>query len=1139
MWKGLLLILLTISINYCSTFESSRLLVTEGLKNVRGINNQKYRLNVDKIDYDENYPADEPGFEGGKLIGKWRSTGAAIEPKWRDGDSIPLVPFEEAATLRRVTKNKEKPLTTGEAIPRELAVSNSLASKLHEIQHAKIRYLNAPVTEIKPIPEFISAFKDVKTYSVEEPQEPVHHKNDFTNSFQNESRRYRLRKPKPIVVNLHEGENPGVAYVREPVVKSSLSSSTEGKQQITGDRMENKKTTVLPGRSEIIRPKSPFENHPEYELNDDEYQRPRPRKRRPPQNYEFSEEGNSDPVPEVKRWPNGLNSGRKNRTRGNPLESEIVNQRMENSELKSLLKMQQIEGLSLSEILQRRNLSLSDLLKGKSDVIKVLKANNTDDDVESISNTRQKDFNPTIVREKTVDRPRWRINPRIKSKDRRRNQFSTMTMTTSTMTTPTPISTTMWFEKNYWAETKDDLNRQIIEPMKGNERKSKESDIKSSTKAIAKLTEANIFARFNSSGRKPVAISTTVETIKEEDPVVKYEPKKQLTTVPSSTEDDEIMEFSDFSTKTSSLDDKVAKSVVTTTLKPDVTSPRHQATTVIAGYNDIGRDDGGSTLSIEHILSTEPTKSTAATANRHIDEDNKFNTLIEYNKSENDADCNDEGMIDYQNDGENSRDQEYDNGGTMDGEEYYDLPETTTIEMTTPISITTTEDFETTQISYEDEEETEIPPNHRPEPSNMFLNNKRYEQVISEIEPEARAEIFEVISSGSSTHLEKLLRSRNMSLDELISLRQRGSSQAHLAGFARPKSRSHKFIEKPTIRSYVPSSTESIRSTIPTTIPSLSSFRSSQFKINVEEITLKPSPTTPLITTIITTTTSTTSTPTTTPATTTLLADEVTENTKSDSRIVNVTDKTPIVINISCTDDKKEEKIQAVFEKNSLELVDLLNAFDSLPFAIHKHVEKILIPTSTEISPVTEKKEEIKIVNEEVLDVIMKEKDLNDREILVKSPEVGSVEEIIKKFEAEESTSTTESDLAHSIHEKERKTLSKVKPSIIASGVILGMTIVGFLALFITCRIRQKQRYMYKNTFSKAVFQAPVMNGRKLSNSSSLNTIMVNVVATSTTKRTVQQETQEVEETFDCKSDIDHDSLDANDSWETIPDFMK
>lgn len=50
---------------------------------------------------------------------------------------------------------------------------------------------------------------------------------------------------------------------------------------------------------------------------------------------------------------------------------------------------------------------------------------------------------------------------------------------------------------------------------------------------------------------------------------------------------------------------------------------------------------------------------------------------------------------------------------------------------------------------------------------------------------------------------------------------------------------------------------------------------------------------------------------------------------------------------------------------------------------------------------------------------------------------------------------------------------------------------------------------------------------------------MVNVVATSTAKRPERNETQEPVAEMDCKSDIDNDSLDANDSWETIPDYMK
>ena len=41
---------------------------------------------------DDEYGNQNPEVSG-HPIGRWRSTGKALEPKWRDGDYVPLVPF--------------------------------------------------------------------------------------------------------------------------------------------------------------------------------------------------------------------------------------------------------------------------------------------------------------------------------------------------------------------------------------------------------------------------------------------------------------------------------------------------------------------------------------------------------------------------------------------------------------------------------------------------------------------------------------------------------------------------------------------------------------------------------------------------------------------------------------------------------------------------------------------------------------------------------------------------------------------------------------------------------------------------------------------------------------------------------------
>ncbi|XP_057328493.1 probable serine/threonine-protein kinase nek3 [Microplitis mediator] len=1161
----------------------------------------------------------ENEYRGGKLIGKWRSTGEAIEPKWRDGDSIPLVPFEEAATRRKIPKTRDKVATSftinypdnlPESVPKKspipepystgfsnspayqdsnfpinnnghvnsqviyknpLIIKNSqgsipvsipvpvplnhepITNKLHELHLAKLRYLSIPLSNINlPIPEIIPSSEITPHnyfYTTDE-------NNNNTNGLRIVNRRYRTRKPKPVTKIPEEDSHTGYA---EETIKTSLSttpittpSSTSTTSTTTSSTAPipttttttttstttPTPTTITPTTSAItstdpstasttnahvtektkqvtkVRQSTrttdkvnPFENKNEYELNDEESQRPRPRKRRPPSNYEFELEDKSSPGnSELRSKERPVVSQRRNRTRNNQTE---VN-KLENTELKSLLKMQQVEGTSLSEILQRRNLSLSDLLKRKSEVINVLKNKDGDDldnsgSIDNITSIFNYDINNNSSSSKNTsdnndnnDNSNDKIKNSIKEANERRwrrpfRRNKLRVPSRRTTTSRAPVSKESTREETNPENIEVDKKKSTEEP---NERKYNE---KLST--ISKLSPSVIFPRLNSFTKKPVTLiptstSTTAKpaTTKNQTSVIKEATDERTANEgrlkPAQSDEDEIMEFSDFSTVSTDVDqdeadgDKTERSDFPVTERSDTNYYFNGGNTIFSRYEDLTKDIG-STLSIEHILTTQPpTKPTKADPSYPIDE--KSNNL--FSESE-----------DYQNDGL-KHEQEVDE-----------------------------ENFGGTTLGYEGTDDLDY--DSTPSTSNFSKdknrNNEIYERIVSEMEPEVRAEIFELISTGSSAkRLEEILRSRNMSIDELIALRQRGSSRVHLAELSRLRSKSGSET----------SDDDPVTEPVTSTEPSRN--------------------------------------------------DDDTDDADDDLK------KEPIIIDLFGNKGFEagiinEEKNETGSKKNVLKLDDLLSAFDSLPFLRNytiddEIIEKVSTVTST--STTESFKYEIKNIfdefragqvgfpgdkaaggdatgiNAQEMKIIRDELGINDKrtgknikidasskENESMEREMGTVEEIVSKFESLDTTEEinptvpevkpVEINLAGEV---ERKNLSRVRPSIIASGAILGMTIVGFLVIFIVCRIKQKQRYRYKNSFAKTVFQTPAMSGRKLSNSSSLNTIMVNVVATSTAKRAVQRETQQVEEHFDCsKSDIDNDSLDANDSWETIPDFMK
>lgn len=342
---------------------------------------------------------------------------------------------------------------------------------------------------------------------------------------------------------------------------------------------------------------------------------------------------------------------------------------------------------------------------------------------------------------------------------------------------------------------------------------------------------------------------------------------------------------------------------------------------------------------------------------------------------------------------------------------------------------------------------------------NSTLNQKFHEVVIPKIDPQSRAEIMELFSSGSSAErLERLLASRNMTIEELIALRQRGSSQVHFAEVFKSKELQNSKVDDKK------NETKFDNSTI------LKNTRKETFGKYLA----------------------------------TDLFDQLSKN-------------------VNSRPDKTIRKFEKEDKTTIAEILPDVNNIqrDSEGSSYYTSIETV------KVVPAVEEEEVVKIPG--IFDERKKPPLLGEN-----FAEIGIVEEIINN----DLKSLKTNDYEYS-DKKSHQSNNKVKPSIIASGGILGVTIVVFLAIFIACRIRQKKKFTYKNSFAKAVFHNPVMTPRKLSNTSSVNTIMVDVVATSTTKRHQNHDPYQNDD-FDIeKSDIDNDSLDANDSWDTIPDFMK
>ncbi|XP_011635616.1 uncharacterized protein LOC105426195 [Pogonomyrmex barbatus] len=1003
-------------------------------------------------------------------VGKWRNNGEALEPKWRDGDSVPLLPFSHYRSYAR--------------------------DEVEDVEQESF-----PETSRRP-------FK--YHYSIDQPNRPRENPSrrvpGLLDDYEHEAS-YRSR----------DYEIPDEDYPRKRrrPLKNSQSptfyeEAIDGAASNNGKRGRNIADGSLNDREATWRYREAFQARPneyEQEFSDEEYLRPRPRKRRPPQNYEFAlanEAASNDGDEDSPRLPQLRND------ENHPATTESSDRERENAlELKSLLKMQQEEGSSLSEILQRRNLTLSDLLKGKSDVINALKsriADESDEYIEEMSRV----MSDSLMKLAATVTPPWRSTQPSATPE------STTARVTISNTIPSNSVPRMTIAT-------EEASRSLVEASTSNtsrvREKSAEDDAEVTQSAHdsswlrAPTTPPIISTVITTSTSSPIAINSAEYFLNDDGNAGSTSDRAMRL---ESLDEDEIMEFSDF------MDFKKGQSPPSERLIPQQGASR----------------DTQSTLSIEQILNpTERIEKAEDRENVRDDDIDSNNNDRKSNRGDNGRsvsiepsaeDYNYTFVEEYQNDAQNPKD-DGKQSGIKDDTNY-------------PKTVAVAEQIETRQTATPpDNRRTLHDENHSTEyhqvdrslgekTRDRALENhrgtRRYEEVVSEIEPEARAEIFELFASGSAgKRLERLLKSRNMSVEELIALRQRGSSKVHLTEVSQlrmSKPRNHQTLETSNTNNgeivTAFSSTDRSREYFNTdtkiaekegarqeTEEAMNRFKEIMsylqdplFGKDAENMSMSK------------------------------LLDLV-EQDRDTPRETKSPENDTRNINEQNTDQLENPR-------QTMQIVDLLTTFDSLPFA--KDVQRQF--ESEVDNNEGESKVKLPMDDDKTSVVVIDEAEKTLRSNNSSEFHAGYVEEIVKEEPNTVDIKTVYGETMSGMNSgEERKTLSKVKPSIIASGAILGVTIVVFLAIFVVCRIRQKQKYTYRNTFSRAVFQGPMLAARKLSNSSSLSAVMVNVVATSTTKRPERAETQEAAEDFDGKSDMDNDSLDANDSWETIPDYAK
>lgn len=1005
-------------------------------------NQQPMVVELLEEEYPDEYTNQESDISG-QQIGRWRSTGKALEPKWRDGDSVPLVPFRTITIANKPSLKKKQNSD-------EIDNMKNYATGQRSTHWQSQRQEKGTII--------------TNEYNYNTSEKPDR-QNNYPNFRSRETRLSRRRKPPQL-----EDEKKVKCSNETKDLEESNSNKKESKPVIRTPKLPYNTNEYLEGVA--LRYRETFQNYPsEYELNDEEYQRPRSRKRRPPQNDDFLE-FKSSPLSTTER-STSYSTTRSHRKQENTRRNNLIrtnhnrtikssDKSSENSELKSLLKMQQVEGLSLSEILQRRNLTLSDLLQGKADVINLLKSKPAEDGSEEELNAKSNSVEMMKI-----------------------SASSTITASSSEKTPNTPIKPIPF--RNFVKKTNDPFS----------------SFQSTSTHAFRKVlptqevrqkirpTESMATVKITVSSEIPI-VDTTTE-------IVNLQEKDKMKII---YDEDEIMEFSDFTVKNAN-----SKEIVPTV---GVNSSEMK---VSINSDDMSKDSE-STLSIEHLLS--PTIQPSVEINESVENMDEFleqsreriqlENKIPHSEQDDDSVSKETNSfeVEYQNDGPHIFEMDRKMATVSDPDNSHEEKES---DIQEEKEFDIIKDEKKTDIK--DEKESIIEDSLK---NQKEIFNHRSEDIYFEMEPDARAEILELFNSGNSAKkLESLLKARNMSLDDLIALRERGSSQLHLAQVSQNNFKSspknyqenseveEKAIEVKIIKPDCPPSHE-VKEFIEwkkekemkkepqkdilhikefETLPPVWSDHFGNFKEIKKMEKMETNP-----------------------------------ETEKESKLLEAEKE----INLETAKEVDLDTEQDINLEANNDFINILSHFkSSQPFNDDESSEGISFYTNNDEVPSSNLPTR---KNNSVIPV----EDGRVREIV---SDISNTFNNIFKLNADEGRS------------EEKHSISRVRTSIIVSGAILGVTIVVFLGIFIVCRVRQKKKYTYSNTFSRAVFQSPVLAARKLSNTSSLNTIMVNVVATSTTKRPEKTGYPETDDDFDIKSEIEHDSLDANDSWETIPDFMK
>lgn len=978
-----------------------------------------------------------------------------MEPKWRDGDTVPLLPFSQFSRFSRDKIDNEE-------------------DEDYDHRGTKYRQSNGRENFLRTRNNHRTLYNDHENYE----------------SIEN---RHGYREREEILPRKRNRSWPieNTATFRE---------TNNRKKDQNRDLNEDKETTSMRYREIFqVRP-----NDYEHEFNDEEYLKPRPRKRRPPQNYEFALVENETSLNE-KRISNNPGAWARGNGQENPPETMSKNdQFLQNAmELKSLLKMQQEEGLSLSEILQRRNLTLNDLLRGKADVINALKMRDIEESEDYVEEAAKMMTNSFAKLSTTTKKPEWMHNMEsIKEKDSQNDEEFVISII--------PSNSSL---------RKNQAKGSSLTRINSGEMYSEVGNATSGKLIPASVDPPRVKVAITTPMPLPVA-TNSMELLQADDATVKSRNNDEIGA--ESLDEDEIMEFSDF---TDYKKGRNGVSPVWLMMKDEDASKSSKVESMKNHF-----EDRGSTLSIEKILS--PTERSKSINNVSINSGNEEQLLNSTNIKNEDHRI----IVEHsENDYGISSEKEYQSDMPM---MYYDLEQNTEVNnssnqrdmskiiiqeiesaldaMSHNVNSTIENYQKLTKNPSIDKNSNNTLKNHQ---NTNTTEEKSYDDIISEVEPEARAEIFELFASGSAgKRLERLLKSRNMSLEELIALRQRGSSKVHLAEVSRLrayKSNDEYRMKNVNVFKEIKSSSNEdfdIEKVINNEHYDKGIDNMSQSSENLKSVDLLLNSTNSIRPEENTT-------------------DQLMSDLKSKSHNKDIEFN-----NSSKTRNEDNNSKEDTKDRHTVQIVDLLTTFGSLPF-----IKDIQREFSDQYGNREDKNKLLLQNNNLGVMFINNEKTIhiNDTSNIVES---GFVKEIVKQEPSSINIQTVYSETDNIFDENEtksEKTLSRVKPTIIASGAILGVTLVVFLAIFIICRIRQKQKYRYKNTFSRAVFQGPVMAARKLSNSSSLSTVMVNVVATSTTKRPEKTEIQEPAREVDSKSDIDNDSLDANDSWETIPDYMK